>query len=167
MEELITLHVYAEDYDRLTSWQLAAWCKKHGADDWTVTAVTSGNAEATLLTSFDEMTKPFRLPKAKRRQLTAHGRVTGPDDFIMPTELWRLNSASFALLQEFLPDGLFTYRSDKDDWLEDPVLYRKGEFMLGVVSHEHEGIVRVTDSERRLLEAEGFAFRPFGSYVGY
>lgn len=168
MEELVTLHIHAADYDRLKSWQLASWCKEQGADQWSVAAVTVKSAVPILFERFEEVMKPFRLPKAQRRQLTAtHGRTSGPDPFIMPTELWRLASASLAALQEFLPDGLFTYRSGKEGWFEDPVLYRGGEFMLGVVSHESEGIVRVTDKERRLLEAEGFTFRTFGAYVGY
>ena len=39
--------------------------------------------------------------------------------------------------------------------------------MLGIVSHENEGILRVTEAEKRILEVEGFPFRSFGSYVGY
>ena len=116
---------------------------------------------------FDDMTEHFRLPKAKRRSLTAYGSGFGPNAFTRSTELWRLTSASFAVLQEFLPDGFFTNKSTKEGWFEDPVFYRNGEFMLGVVSHENEGIVRVTEAERRLLIAEGFKFRSFGSYVGY
>lgn len=175
-EELITLHIHAEDYDRLKSWQLASWCKQHGATDWTITAVKVKRAGTALFEHFDKVTAPFRLPTAKRRSLMARGSGTRPDAFIKPTELWRLNSASFTVLQEFLPDGLCPNapprpknknHSGKEGWFEDPVFYRNGEFMLGVVSHEREGIVRVTESERRLLEVEGFAFRPFGAYVGY
>jgi len=167
LEELIALSINAKDYDALKSWQLASWCRKHGADEWTLTAMSlKGPKEAAWLESFDEATKPFRLPTAKRRSLTAQ-RPISQGDFIKPTELWRLNTASFAVLQEVLPEGLFHYQVEKGSWLEYPVLYRRGEFMLGVVSHEHEGIVRVTNTERHTLEAEGFVSRPRGLYVGY
>ncbi len=153
MEEIVTLSLSADDYDPLKSWQLAAWCEAKGADEWTISAMTvDGPNEAAWLEGFDEVTKPFRPLTAERPGFT---------------ELWRLNSASFAILQELLPDGLFTYHVGEDGWLEDPVFYRRGEFMLEIVSHEQEGFVRVTKAEQRLLEAEGFVFRPRGLYVGY
>lgn len=130
----MTLHIYAEDYDPLKSWQLATWCKKHGANEWTISSVTVRGAGTTLFERFEEAAQRFHLPKAKRRQLTARRKV----------------------------DGLWNFTS----WFEDPVFYRNGEFMLGVVSHENEGLLRVTQVERRMLEAKGFPFRPFGSYVG-
>ena len=163
MEELVALSISAEDYDPVKSRQLKSWCHKHGADEWTVSAITVEGARQDWLESFDEAVKPFRLPSAKRRSLTTQ-LSQNP---IRPTQLWRLSSKSLSVLHEFLPDGLFTYEVSEDGWLEDPVFYRRGEFMLGVVSHEHEGIVRVTKAEQRLLEAEGFVFRPRGSYVGY
>ena len=47
------------------------------------------------------------------------------------------------------------------------MFYRHGELILGVVSHEGEGILRVTPEERQLSEREGFPFRTSGAYVGY
>ena len=129
--------------------------------------MTVVGAETNLFDRFENATRDFCLPKAKRRQLTAYKSAAGSDDFIRPTELWRLNSKSFAVLPEFLPDGLFTYESSETGWFENPVFYRNGEFMLGVVSHENEGILRVTEAEKQILEVEGFPFRSFGSYVGY
>jgi hypothetical protein len=83
------------------------------------------------------------------------------------TALWQLNSAALIAMQEFLPEGLFSNSVGKEGRFEDPVFYRKGEFMLGVVSHENEGIVRVTATEYRLLEAQGFNLRHVGTMVGY
>ena len=170
MEELIALSISAEDYDPLKSWKLVSWCKKQGADEWTLAAVTySGTAMSAgmaLFDRFEERIESFRLPTAKRRSLTAQ-RPLSQNNFIKLTELWRLNSKSLAVVQEMLPEGLFAHQVQKDGWFKDPVFYRRGEFMLGVVSHEHEGIIRVTKAEHRLLEAEGFVFRPRGLYVGY
>ena len=47
------------------------------------------------------------------------------------------------------------------------MIYRNGELMLGVVSHENEGVVRVTARECDLLKAEGFVLKPYGAMVGY
>ena len=163
MDNLITLSMRAEDYDGPTSWRLAKWCQKHGADEWTVSLIGTKKTVAGQHEQFEALVQPFRVSPAMRDNMTA----SPGKPFIRTTELWRLNSASFALLQQFLPEGLFTYSYDKDEWMEDIVLYRKGELILGVVSHEGEGYVRVTERERPLLEAERFVFVPRGNYVGY
>ena len=166
MEELVALSISAKDYDPDKSRQLMSWCQKHGADEWTITATNARGREQDWPECLNEAIKPFRLPGAKRRSLSAQ-RPISHNNFIRPTELCRLNSKSLSVLDELLPDGLFTYKVSGDGGVEDPIFYRRGEFMLGVVSHEHEGIVRVTKAEQRLLEAEGFKFRRRGSYVGY
>ena len=109
---------------------------------------------------FDGAMTPFRLPNAPRRHLTDYQ----DGQFV---KLWKLTSASLAALQAFLSEGIFTYQSDEDAWLEDLTLYRHGELMLGIVSHEAEGILRVTPEERQSLERDGFPFRAAGAYVGY
>jgi len=158
----MTLHIFAEDYPRIKSWQLMHWCKTQGADEWTVASITVEGAGLGLSDRFDEAMTPFRLPNAPRRHLTA--RRNAP--FVRTAELWKLTSASFAVLQGFFLDGLFTNRSD-EGWFEDLMLYRQGELMLGVVFHEGEGILRVTHEERQSLEREGFPIRASGAYVGY
>ncbi len=148
MNDLITLHLFAEDYPRLKSWQLIQWCKVHGADEWTVTAISVKGAASGLFDRFDETMTSFRLADAPRRHLTAYRNAL----FIRTAELWKLTSASLAALQEFLSEGIFMNRSGADGWFEDLILYRQGELMLGVVSHEGEGILRVTGEDRQLLE---------------
>ncbi len=160
MNDLITLHIFAEDYPRIKSWELALWCKAHGEDEWTVHVMTTGGAGVDFSGHFDEAMTPFRLPNAPRRHLTTYR----DGQFV---ELWNLTSASLAALHVFLSEGIFTYQSDKDGWLEDLTLYRQGELMLGIVSHEGEGILGVTSEERQLLERDGFPFRVSGAFVGY
>lgn len=163
MTDLTTLHLFANDYTPLKSWELVLWCKAHGVDEETVHVMTTGGASVDFSGHFDEAMTPFRLPNAPRRHLTAYS----DGQFIRTAELWKLTSASLAALQTFLPEGIFTYQSDEDAWLEDLTLYRQGELMLGVVSHEGEGILRVTPEERQSLERDGFPFRISGRYVGY
>ena len=49
----MTLHLYADDDDCLPSWQLAGWCKKQGANEFTLTAITVKRAGQTLFEQFD------------------------------------------------------------------------------------------------------------------
>jgi len=163
LEELVVRHIYAVDYEVSRSWQLMKWCLKQGADEWTLSQRPDRRDRSGLLPRFEEATAPYRLPPAERRQLTARTEHL----FIRFTALWRLSAASLAVLQDFMPEGLFSSPRGRGSRLEDPIFYRKGEFMLGVVSHENEGIVRVTAREGDLLEAEGFVLRPSGTMVGY
>lgn len=94
----MTLHIFAEDYPRIKFWQLMHWCKTQGADEWTVASITVEGAGLGLSDRFDEAMTPFRLPNAPRRHLTA--RRNAP--FVRTAELWKLTSASFAVMQGFL-----------------------------------------------------------------
>ena len=46
-------------------------------------------------------------------------------------------------------------------------LYRGGELLLGVISHEHEGVLRVRPEERALLDAAGLPYRVQPQYIEY
>jgi hypothetical protein len=50
-------------------------------------------------------------------------------------------------------------------WYEDPVLFRKGEMMLGIVTHESEGVLLVNAAERAELDSLGFTYRTKGEWV--
>lgn len=168
MEDSVTLHLFAEDYSPPQFWRLVRWCKDHSAGEWNVTVLKTrkGKKSGTdMLNRFDEQAAPFRLPDARRRHLTSQG--ASGSGFIRPLELWRLTSKSLTFLEEAFPVGVFRYDAGADGWMEDPMFYRQGELMLGVVSHEGEGILRVTPEERRQLEQDGFPFRLHGTYVGY
>ena len=167
MNDLITLHIFAEDYPPTQYWRLAEWCKPQGANEWTATAVRTKKgrkAGTEIFDRFEAQTAPFRLANAPRRHLTspASGKF-----FVRPLKLWRFTSKSLAALKELFPDGVFKNQTAGEGGYEDLILYRQGELMLGVVSHEGEGVLRVTAEERQLLEREGFPFRVFGRYVGY
>ena len=166
MNDLITLHIFAEDYPPTQYWRLVEWCKQQGADEWTATAVRTQKgrkAHTKVFDRFETLTAPFRLANAPRRHLTC----SRSNPFVRPLELWRLTSKSLDALKEFFPDGVFKDQTAGEGGYEDLILYRRGELMLGVVSHESEGVLRVTSEERQSLEREGFPFRISGRYVGY
>jgi hypothetical protein len=134
------------------SWRLARWCVEHGADEFTV-RVLCAEGEGTRADQFEDTfderfiaTEPRRVP-------------TAPDeDPVQPVRLWRADEDALQSLRSFLPDGLFTHRVDPHGWLEDLALFRDDQLMLGVVTHQREGMVRVTADELRELERIGFDF---------
>jgi hypothetical protein len=78
------------------------------------------------------------------------------DDLVRTTERWTLNEISIGALQDALPQGVLEYDPRPDGWFEDPILYRDGELLLGVLSHEAFAVLRLTTSEAADLDAAGF-----------
>lgn len=83
------------------------------------------------------------------------------------TPVWSYNAASAQLLRDLFGDGLFTYPAGtwEDGWLEDPTFYREGKLMLGIVSHEREGLLDLTDDEWKELHAEGIRSYDDGVWI--
>lgn len=134
------------------SWRLARWCVENGADEFSVRvhcAQDQGTRADAFEDTFDER---FRATDLRRV-------AAAPDEEpARHLRLWRLDEDALQALRQFLPDGLFTHRVDPLGWLEDPMLFRDGQLMLGVVTHLREGVVRVTPDELRELERIGFDF---------
>ncbi len=67
-----------------------------------------------------------------------------------PTNTWRLSAESAGALRQHIADGLFAAPSySTGGWFEDFTIYRRGEIMLGVVSHEGLIVLRLTEREHR------------------
>jgi hypothetical protein len=163
MSDVLTLGIFKEDISPEQSWRLVAWCMANGADEFTMDGITSEGASRTVFEEFDKVADAYRRPRALRRCLSA----PTADELIRLTELWTLNQTSLAALERALPDGLFTYNFGLESWFEDLVLYRQGELMLGVVTHESEGVLRVTPLERADLDRLGIRYRLENVWVGY
>ena len=124
-----------------------------GANEFTIDFLSSSPSRASdKWEQFDEVVRPLSLGKAKRERMS--GRTA--DDLSRPTERWALNETSISALKDALSDGLFQYDPSQDGSFEDPILYRDGELMLGVLSHEAFGVLRLTDSESQELDGAGF-----------
>jgi hypothetical protein len=81
--------------------------------------------------------------------------------------LWELNDATEAILLQSFPKGLLTYTPTDGAWCEDPCLFRGPELMLGVISHEDEGVLRIEPAEQLALDQSEIAYRVKGEWVGY
>ena len=82
-----------------------------------------------------------------------------PSDY-SPAKSWQLVEWCMRLgANEFTIDFLSSTPSgdaSQDGSFEDPILYRDGEFILGVLSHEAFAVMRLTASEAEDLEIAGF-----------
>lgn len=136
MQSSAPVRIDARDYDILRGWQLVEWCCTHGANEWSLNVMIVDNADNTWLSRFDEATLPYALPNGRRV----------------------LNTAALVYLHDLLPSGLFQYRPNDAGWFEDLTLYRNGEPMLEVSSHNGEAYLFVTSDERLGLERAGLPF---------
>jgi hypothetical protein len=103
--------------------------------------------------AFDEMVQPFSRGEGVRERMSG----ATADDLTRRTRLWELNGETIDALRRVLPDGLFGYAPAERGWFEDPVFYRDGRLMLGILSHEAFAVLRLSEPESAQLSAAGFA----------
>lgn len=163
MGELEVLNIFEDDIPPEDGWRLVSWCIANGADEFTIDGITSRGTTSLLFDGFDRVADAHRRPSAQRRRLSAYT----PDKLIRHTKLWHFNDTTLGALREVLPNGIFTYDVGSESWFEDLTIYRTGELMLGIVTHENEGVLRITPRERVELDALGIKYRLEGAWVSY
>jgi hypothetical protein len=162
MPDLELLHIFGEDLPPNRGWELLDWCHASGADEFTIYAIESGEHPEIVFEPFDLAVSAFKRPPAPRRRLSWR-----PDEEpVAETELWALTPETLAAIHYAFPRGPFDYYPT-DGWFEDLWVYRAGELMLGIITHEQEGVLRVTQQEKHELKRLGFPFRDTSRYVGY
>lgn len=150
--ETVTLYLDPEDYPPPWGWELVEWCRRRGAGEFTINIIGSDPELTRSGEAFEEAFAPFRREPAPREVTVWYGRSP-----VRTVDLWSLTPASLRKLQEVLPEGIFDYdTAGKDAWFEDLILYRDSEMMLGVVTHEWAGLLRVTPHEKSELDELGF-----------
>ena len=133
------------------------WALERGADEFSVTGILTEGGSRDAFDAFDRLADQHKLPPQPRYQLG--GKVE-------MTELWRFNPDTINALRVAFPRGYFQYFPE-DAWFEDLMVYRQGELILGVITHESEGVVRVTLEDRRELDGRWLVYDTKGQYVGY
>lgn len=164
MSHLLTLHVFAADFPEIQPRALLEWCLAHGADTFTVHIIGSppgleeyGAALDTSLASFAVPTS--NIPAIPNDQPGAY--------WTRPPRLWRLTPHSAEVLWEAMKGNLLSYSREGDAWLEDPALYRGPDLLLGSISHEAEGVLRICPAEQLSLHEAGIPYRLKGEWAGY
>jgi len=141
------------DFTAEESWRLVEWCREIGADEFTVDCVGSdARAEATTWQPFEKIVKPFSQGKEMRERMSG----ATADELTRSTLLWEMNQVTVGALQQALPNGLLSYDPQGRGWFEDPILYREGNLLLGVLSHEAFAVLRLSALESVRLSAAGF-----------
>lgn len=129
---------------------LLRWLLARGADEFSVRVMALQDTVAPRADAFEDALAPYEHPMAARR-------VLGADDdrSIQLVRLWALTEASLTRLLAFFPHGLFRWPAGPDGWFEDLTVYRRGELVLGLVSHAGEGVLRLSGAEHLAVAALG------------
>jgi hypothetical protein len=143
--------------------RLLRYLVSHGADEFSINVMALQDTRAPFADAFEDELTPYELPIARRRVLTdADG-----SDFARDVRLWTFDALSVARLLTFLDEGPFHCPAGPDGWLEDLAIYREGELLLGIVSHENEGVLRLTHHEHAEVAAFGVLSKPTAESIGY
>lgn len=123
--------------------RLLRYLLAHGADEFSITVMALQDTPAPFVDAFEDELGPYERQPAAREALTrgADRRAT------RTVRLWTFNESSLARLLSFLDSGVFRSPAGPDGWFEDLTIYRRGELILGVVSHTLEGELRLTPLE--------------------
>ena len=135
----------------------------HGADEFSITVMALQDTPAPFVDAFEDELAPYERPLAPRRTLTA----STPTDVVRPVRLWTFNDASLERLLTFVDESLLHSPAGPDGWFEDLTIYREGELVLGLVSHEREGVLRLTPAEHREVAALGIPSEATAEWIGY
>ena len=144
------------------SWRLLRWCIEHGAAEFTVTVRCAAGEMAPIADAFEDAFAASHIGIARRRVLASDSEAKS-----QAVRLWALNEEAVVALRTFMSGGLFTHVVDPRGWLEDLAIYRDGALMLGIVTHEQEGVLRATPQEVRELETLGFDFSAHGEAIAF
>lgn len=123
--------------------RLLRYLLAHGADELSITVMALQDTQAPFADAFEDELAPYERPAARRRVVT----LDDSRESSRTIRLWTFDEASLERLLSFLDAGLFHCPPGPDGWLEDLTLYRQGELVLGLVSHEREGVLRLTRDE--------------------
>lgn len=148
------LFLAPSDFTAADSWRLVDWCRTIGADEFTIDCVAANDVLwPKRWESFEKLIHRFFRGEQTRERMS--GRTA--DQLTRPTKIWDLNDATAAALTRALPDGLLAYDPSDESSFENPVVYRGGQLLLGVLSHEAFGVLRLSNDEAEQLRQAGFA----------
>lgn len=143
--------------------RLLRYLLAQGADEFAIVVMALQDTPAPFADAFEDELGPYERPAARRHVVT--GAAT--HDLTRSVRLWTFNEASLTRLLTFLDEGLFRCPAGPDGWLEDLTLYRREELVLGLVSHEQEGVLRLARDELTDVAAMDIPFAPTAEWIGY
>ena len=159
---LLTRFFSFDDVDAEQAWELLTWCRRRGASEFTLTALVAPTESERMKVFFAKL-DVHSSARGIRRSLSA----PAGQSLTREVDLWQLTDQTVVLLREAFSDGFASRKYDLDLWLEDFAVYRDGDFMMGVLSHENGGVLRVSELELGELRQLGFPDRDSVPWVGY
>lgn len=123
--------------------RLLRYLVAHGANEFSITVMALQDTLAPFVDTFEDELGPYERAAATRPVLTPDRAM----NTMRTVRLWTLNEASLERLLSFMDTGLFYWPAGPDGWFEDLTIYRDGELVLGLLSHEREGVLRLTREE--------------------
>jgi hypothetical protein len=143
--------------------QLLRYLLDRGADEFSITVMALQDTPAPFADAFEDELGPYERPTRRRRV------VVDADQFdrARSVRLWTFSEESLARLLSFLDKSVFHWPAGPDGWLEDLTIYRRGELVLGLVSHEQEGVLRLTADELTEVAALDIPFEATAELIAY
>lgn len=141
--------------------RLLAWLLAHGADEFSIAVMALRDGPGPVADAFEDALAPFELPMAPRQ-------MPGTDaaaELTRDVRRWALTADSLAALLPFLSHGLLEPRVGPSGWLEDLAIRRRGELLLGVLTHEREAVLRLTPAEHAEVERLGVSSSGTGAEI--
>jgi hypothetical protein len=161
---LVERHVFHSDLGEAGGSRLLAWCRAQGADTFSVTTIGAEPELSASATALEQRLATFAVNPQRIRPIAE----PQPGSYwTHPADVWELNDETAAILLECFPRGLLTYFPDNGAWFENPCVYRGAELMLGIISHEGEGVLRIEAREQLALDQSEMAYRLKAEWVGY
>lgn len=162
---MIEKFFFCADNPGRETWELVPWIHRQEATEFSANLlrVETSVGPSPFIDAFESDLCAFRLPDGKREHLES----TESEPWFRPCPLWRLTEESIAILERYFPDGLVvppTYSTT--GWLENPRFYRDGQLVLGAITHESGGFVRLHPAEVGLLDDLPIAFRDQWEWIG-
>lgn len=142
---------------------LLRYLQERGADEFSITVMALQDTLAPYADAFEDELGPYERPAAIRRGPRTAESVGVPRSI----RLWTFNEASLVRLLSFMDTGGFHWPAGPDGWLEDLTIYRRGELVLGLVSSEREGVLRLTRQEHAEVVALGIASQSTAEGIEY
>ena len=159
-----TLFIRHSDVTEVGSRRLLEWCLSRGGDAFTLSVIGAASAVDVTAAALFARLDAHRVDVATVKAIPSEGEGSF---WTNPGDLWRLDVASVEILLSTFEHGILTYYPQHDAWCEDPIVYRSGELLLGIISHEGEGVLRVSANDVASLVSARIPFHREGQWVGY
>jgi hypothetical protein len=143
--------------------RLLRYLLQRGADEFSITVAALQDTPAPFADAFEDELARYERAAARRRVISG----ADPQDLARSVRLWSFNEESLERLLSFVDRSLFHWPAGPDGWLEDLTVYRHGELVLGLVSYEREGVLRLTPRELAEVAALDIPFETTAEWIGY